>query len=631
MRKKKTVAVLLSLVMVLGLLMPLTAYTADNTEVDTLASQIERLQELKQGNVVGDNVPQVIIIAPPSEVLGYFVIGLKDYPTDECIEFILAFTGIPRELAYIGKGSYGNDGVLPYNYFDTENTYGQDTITTATATNQNEQMARLLELKQGNVIGVNVPRVNAIMPPTGDINYFLIGLVDEPTQECIEFILAFTGIPRELAYIGKGSFYYETEHFAGCTEYQTERLWELKRGAVVGNNIPQVYIFSPPTIGRDYFLIGLVNEPTSECVEFILAFTGIPVELALIAQGSFEYEVEVDVGCVASQIARVRELRSGHVNGDNLPQIYIFSPPADDSDYFLIGLEDEPTPECIEFILAFTGIPSERAFIGKGTFEYEIYTQEVHYELQSPLVQVGQMISIVGVGSLTTGPPTNVHGTSFVTAPHVDGLSGTRVNLRGTNTQIGTVMMSRVRPNKDYAIVNMRHPRRVSPYVPGVGLIRNFRGTAVRNDNTISMRGNSGPTQSWVYRVDFEVGNRFGKLATYPNRASMSGDSGAALIRTSDNAVLGVRRGRATIGPREFGIYTHINLTTPVRRGDVDGNGWVDDMDVMALRLYLAGHPAAPPINRAAADADLNGFICDNDVMWIRMYIAGHPGLYPPI
>jgi len=73
------------------------------------------------------------------------------------------------------------------------------------------QFERLMELMQENVAtpfsddgaAINVPRVNFILPPEGGRNYFLIGVVDEPTAECIEFILAYTGIPRSQVQISK--------------------------------------------------------------------------------------------------------------------------------------------------------------------------------------------------------------------------------------------------------------------------------------------------------------------------------------------------------------------------------------------------------------------------------------------
>jgi len=75
------------------------------------------------------------------------------------------------------------------------------------------QIERLLELLHGDVIvpfafsdeDFNVPRVNLIIPPEGDRQYFLVGVVGEPSRECIDFILSYAGIPRELAYIAEGS------------------------------------------------------------------------------------------------------------------------------------------------------------------------------------------------------------------------------------------------------------------------------------------------------------------------------------------------------------------------------------------------------------------------------------------
>ena len=79
------------------------------------------------------------------------------------------------------------------------------------------QRIRLQELFDGNFVvpfgrdgePINVPNVNFIVFPEGDREYFLIGVEDIPTQECIDFILAYTGIPRELADIGKAYFRYE--------------------------------------------------------------------------------------------------------------------------------------------------------------------------------------------------------------------------------------------------------------------------------------------------------------------------------------------------------------------------------------------------------------------------------------
>ena len=76
------------------------------------------------------------------------------------------------------------------------------------------QYGLLLQLFYGNFIvpfnadgePVNVPSVNFIIPPEGDRNYFVIGVEGELTDEYADFILSYTGIPREFAYIGQATF-----------------------------------------------------------------------------------------------------------------------------------------------------------------------------------------------------------------------------------------------------------------------------------------------------------------------------------------------------------------------------------------------------------------------------------------
>jgi hypothetical protein len=83
-----------------------------------------------------------------------------------------------------------------------------------------------------------------------------------------------------------------------CVEYQHERLRELFYLGMVTQfyyedepiNIPRVNMIMAPVQGRDYFLIGVDEVPTEACIEFILAYTGIPRERAYIAMGYFEYQ-----------------------------------------------------------------------------------------------------------------------------------------------------------------------------------------------------------------------------------------------------------------------------------------------------------------------------------------------------
>jgi len=71
-----------------------------------------------------------------------------------------------------------------------------------------------------------------------------------------------------------------------------------------------------------------------------------------------------------------------------------------------------------------------------------------------------------------------------------------------------------------------------------------------------------------------------------------------------------------------------IHIDNPILWGDVNDDGAVDSVDLMMLRLYLAGHPV--PINRAAADVNADGVINMVDEIMLSMYLAGHPVVLGP-
>jgi hypothetical protein len=85
---------------------------------------------------------------------------------------------------------------------------------------------------------------------------------------------------------------YETD----CEETQIERLIEIFSGSVIppldsdGNpvKIPGLIYIIPPAY-RGYFIVALVDDPTPECIDFILAYTGIPPERATIVNGRLEF------------------------------------------------------------------------------------------------------------------------------------------------------------------------------------------------------------------------------------------------------------------------------------------------------------------------------------------------------
>ena len=56
--------------------------------------------------------------------------------------------------------------------------------------------------------------------------------------------------------------------------------------------------------------------------------------------------------------------------------------------------------------------------------------------------------------------------------------------------------------------------------------------------------------------------------------------------------------------------------------GDINNDGAVTDLDVLLLRLYLAGHDVE--IFREAADINADGRITAIDLMLLQLYLAGN-------
>ena len=103
--------------------------------------------------------------------------------------------------------TYSEWGAFAFSLVDNDETNNADL-----------QFDRLMELLHGDFIAfasddepVTVPNVNMFAPPEGNRNYFIIGVESAPTQECIDFILSYTGIPRGRAYIGEAYFVKEYE------------------------------------------------------------------------------------------------------------------------------------------------------------------------------------------------------------------------------------------------------------------------------------------------------------------------------------------------------------------------------------------------------------------------------------
>jgi hypothetical protein len=312
-----------------------------------------------------------------------------------------------------------------------------------------------------------------------------------------------------------------------------------------------------------------------------------------------DFGVNYNVDCVQFQFDRLVELLYGNliipfgsdINPGDAPRVNFILPPEGDREYFLIGVEEYATPECIDFILEYTGIPWELALIGQATMTRQILpyycgwydanermllTKECleHYVGIEPLQSwwgMGQIIRIPGEGWLTLGHPRNSSLTSAATAPHAVLRPGTNVFIDNTNIILGSIgSESFFEPSRDVSIINLYSPNIMNSTVQG-GQINNFRAAPAMDDTAVSVRGFSGVQSVRIISVSATgrfPGEHFSfnnKIGTYPDGRSQSGDSGAALIRRmgpNDRAVLGVRSGLAQIqtryGMRFAGIYTSV-------------------------------------------------------------------------
>lgn len=278
----------------------------------------------------------------------------------------------------------------------------------------------------------------------------------------------------------------------------------------------------------------------------------------------------------------------------SIPNVIGFGMPELEGRKILIGLEEEPTAEQINFLLYFVGISLEDAIIGKLTEEIEIapYYLEIpltaegfyinflensreyididFFTVTGGIVQMGQMINIPGVGNLTLGHPNNASGTGFFTAPHGLASDGARVNIgqNGTN-QIGSITRTGngAPTGADFALVMTNgFGVEVSRIVPWANRnITNFRGIGHAGESVRSIRGLSGVHSNTIEQSGFSFTGTGGvqlrnMILTYPNGRSTPGDSGAALIRTNGTVetVLGVRRSNITLGGVVFGVYSSV-------------------------------------------------------------------------
>lgn len=98
--------------------------------------------------------------------------------------------------------------------------------------------------------------------------------------------------------------------------------------------------------------------------------------------------------------------------------------------------------------------------------------------------------------------------------------------------------------------------------LPWGGRISSFNGWAARGDSVRIIGGISGVVSGRVYQINANApGGWQGKILVdfNPGQTTQAGDIGAAVIRVSDNAVLGTHGGRVSINGVWRARITHVN------------------------------------------------------------------------
>ena len=180
-----------------------------------------------------------------------------------------------------------------------------------------------------------------------------------------------------------------------------------------------------------------------------------------------------------------------------------------------------------------------------------------------------------GVAGITTiGHPTDSNGSAFRTSLHANlsQMTETQRVARVNDIEVGRVTVSIFNATVDIATVELLGGRTVSTMLPapwnwGGGVhISNFRGSPRLFDSVASINGMSGLLFGEILRTNgncTEIGAT-DMIFVYPRGNITNGDSGSALVRRSDGAVLGTLAAWTTtlniytLRWVEVGVYTNV-------------------------------------------------------------------------
>ena len=115
-----------------------------------------------------------------------------------------------------------------------------------------------------------------------------------------------------------------------------------------------------------------------------------------------------------------------------------------------------------------------------------------------------------------------------------------------------------------------------------------------------------------------------GMIRGIPPRMTVGYIANLPEVATVRNAN-GTPRTTGNVGTETVIVFANGPELTVVVYGDANGDGNVNNTDLMFLRMFLAGQFTPSASVMEAFDTNGNGSVNNTDLMFLRMYLAGQP------
>jgi len=347
----------------------------------------------------------------------------------------------------------------------------------------------------------------------------------------------------------------------------------------------------------------LVTSVTPQATQEEIISTNRIFELKELVRGYHDFGiVPFNIDYFPAYMPNISFIATPTYTSDNTFQIGLLP------DVGSLGFEDRHSPEMmniltralpqgtIDFILDFTQLNYEDVDIFYSiAFDTPLFPLDVplppskviwdeidfaeDYIAVDPLQQnvnatmrMGDWIEISGGGRLTAGHPTTSTGNTFMTAPHTEAVVNRFVIApERSPMRIGNIIWARYNSRSDVAAVDVtisgsNMSRQLPSHWSGIpwgggSTITNFMGLAQNNQQVRTIGAASGVMNGTIVNANANIPNLNlnNKILVSPDLGRV-GDSGAALIRFQDNAVLGTKRGAVFVNGSWHMHFTNVHF-----------------------------------------------------------------------